>query len=344
VRDDRLVTRRSQPRQVVIVAYPGLQSLDVTGPLEVFQAARQLIATSSREDPGYELRVLARRRAPLSSSSGLTLTPHGVLADAPRSIDTLIVPGGPGHARASEDRALLDWIALASASARRTVSVCTGAFVLAAAGLLDGRRATTHWAFAERLARICPSAQVDPEPIFVRDGDVWTSAGVTAGMDLALALVEEDLDRDAALTIARHLVMFLRRPANQSQFSAALAAQQPRREPLRETLRFVLEHVGAEHTVEAMAARAHMSPRHFARAFRSETGLTPARYVERVRLEAARRRLEESDEPVSAVASACGFGSSETMRRVFLRALEVGPAEYRRRFRAPRNQREELAR
>ena len=176
---------------------------------------------------------------------------------------------------------------------------------------------------------------MDPEPIFVRDGPIWTSAGVTAGMDLALALVEEDLDRDAALTIARHLVLFLRRPGNQSQFSATLSAQEPAREPLREVQRHVVEHPAADLSVEAMAARALMSPRHFARAFRAETGVTPARYVEQVRLEAARRRLEDTAEPIAAVAAACGFGTAETMRRAFLRALEVGPAEYRRRFSCP---------
>src|SRR5207302_4585513 len=220
-------------------------------------------------------------------------------------------------------------------TARRTAAVCTGAFLLARAGLLEGRRATTHWSAAAELARRYPEVRVDAEPIFLRDGDVWTSAGVTAGMDLALALVEEDLDRDAALTIARHLVLFLRRPGNQSQFSATLAAQQPVREPLREVQRQVVEHIAGEHSVETMARRAHMSPRHFARAFRAETGLTPARYVERVRLEAARRWLEDTSEPVASIATACGFGSAETMRRVFLRALGVAPAEYRRRFQAP---------
>ena len=206
--------------------------------------------------------------------------------------------------------------------------------LLASAGLLDGRRATTHWASADRLQRLYPDVLVDPEPIFVRDGPIWTSAGVTAGMDLALALVEHDHDRDAALTIARHLVLFLRRPGNQSQFSATLAAQQPEREPLREVQRSVIEHVAADHSVEAMAARANMSARHFARAFRAETGVTPARYVERVRLEAARRILEDGSEPIAIIAATCGFGTAETMRRVFLRTLDVGPAEYRRRFQA----------
>jgi transcriptional regulator GlxA family with amidase domain len=182
------------------------------------------------------------------------------------------------------------------------------------------------------LARDHPAVEVDPEPIFVRDGDVWTSAGVTAGIDLALALVEQDHDRESALQIARQLVMFLRRPGNQAQFSATLATQQPRRRPLREVQRLVVEDVAGDHSVEAMAARAHMSTRHFARAFRSETGITPGRYVERVRLEAARRSLEEGEEPIANVAEACGFGSAETMRRAFLRAFAVGPSEYRRRF------------
>jgi transcriptional regulator GlxA family with amidase domain len=322
------------PRQVVIVLYPGVQSLDVTGPLEVFAGARQLVEATGRAGRGYEVRTVSRDGAPLRTSSGLTITPDAILGDAPAGIDTLIVPGGPGSREAAADDRLIGWITRATSRARRTASVCTGAFLLARAGLLDGRRATSHWASADALARLYPNVHVDPDPIFLRDGPIWTSAGVTAGMDLALALVEEDLDRDAALTIARHLVMFLRRPGTQSQFSATLAAQQPLREPLREVQRLVIENVADAHTVEAMATRAHMSPRHFARAFRAETGVTPARFVERVRLEAARRRLEDTADPIAAVAAACGFGTAETMRRVFLRALKVGPAEYRRRFQA----------
>ncbi len=324
--------RTSAARQVVILAYPGVQSLDVTGPLEVFAGARQLIAASGRRERSYEIRILSRDGAPLRTSSGMSMTPHGALAAQTDRIDTLIVAGGHGCMTASQDSVLVEWLSDAAAAARRTASVCTGAFLLARAGLLDGRRATTHWSAAEHLARLHPRVHVDPEPIFVRDGRIWTSAGVTAGMDLGLALVEEDLDRDAALAIARHLVLFLRRPGNQSQFSATLAAQQPAREQLREVQRSVLEDIGGDHSVEAMAARAHMSTRHFARAFRAETGVTPARYVESVRLEAARRRLEDSCDPVAQIAAACGFGTAETMRRVFLRALDVGPAEYRRRF------------
>jgi len=323
-----------RPRQVAILVYPGVQSLDVTGPLEVFAGAQQIIEAECRPDPGYEIRLVAARSGPLRTSSGLMITPDSALGGLRGKIDTLLVAGGAGRTALADEAAILDWLARASGHARRTASVCTGAFLLAAAGLLDGRRATTHWAHAAALQRRYPRVLVEPDPIYLRDGSIWTSAGVTAGMDLALALVEEDLDRELALTIARHLVLFLRRPGNQSQFSATLLAQQPAREPLREIQRLIVEDVAGEHSVEALAARAHMSPRHLARTFRAETGVTPARYVERVRLEAARRRLEDTSEPVGRIALACGFGTAETMRRVFLRVLDVGPAEYRRRFRS----------
>lgn len=326
---------------MVIVVYPGVQSLDVTGPLEVFTAAQQLV-----EAPGHALEgdVVAPRRArgyhtvvasldggPVTTSSGLTIVPHVSLRETARRIDTLIVAGG-GAIQASTDAELLAWITSTAQSTRRVASVCTGAFLLAAAGLLDGRRVTTHWAWAAELADRHPAVEVDPEPIFLRDGHVWTSAGVTAGMDLTLAMVEEDLDRDSALLIARHLVLFLRRPGNQSQFSATLVSQTPKSSPLREVQRFALEHPGEDLSVEALAARAHMSSRNFARSFREQTGVTPARFVENVRLEAARRMLEDTDCGVAAIATDCGFGTGETMRRAFLRALGVGPADYRRRF------------
>jgi transcriptional regulator GlxA family with amidase domain len=335
---DPAVPRLGSPRNVVILVYPGVQSLDVTGPLEVFSGAQQLLESDpgDRRDRGYRVSIVSPDGSPLATSSGLTIIPHADLVHAPARIDTLLVAGGAGAEQACADPALLEWVAARAARARRVASVCTGAFLLAAAGVLEGRRATTHWAAAAELARRHPLVSVDPTPIFVRDGPVWTSAGVSAGMDLALALVEEDLDREAALTIARHLVLFLRRPGNQSQFSATLAARAPERPGLREVQRFAVENLAGDLSVESLARRAHMSPRHFARSFRVEVGLTPARYVERLRLEAARRRLEESEEPVAAVAAACGFGTAETMRRVFLRALGVGPAEYRRRFHSGR--------
>jgi transcriptional regulator GlxA family with amidase domain len=336
------MTRRAAPRDVVILVYPDVQSLDVTGPLEVFSGAQQLLdfeaaAGGDRADRGYRTLVVSSDGAPVATSSGLTIVPHAPMGESPSAIDTLLIAGGAGSERLCEDRAALDWIAARAPRARRVASVCTGAFALAAAGLLDGRRATTHWAAAEELARRHPRVEVDPEPIFVRDGSVWTSAGVTAGMDLALALVEDDLDREAALTIARHLVLFLRRPGNQAQFSATLAIQAPERGSLREVQRFAVENPAADLSVEALAALAHMSTRHFARSFRAQTGITPARYVERVRLEAARRALEDTRQPLAAIAAACGFGTPETMRRALLRALNVGPAEYRRRFQASTN-------
>jgi transcriptional regulator GlxA family with amidase domain len=330
----------SAGREITIVVYEGVQSLDVTGPLEVFAGARQLIERTGGCDRGYDVRVLSGDGEPVRTSSGLAVLPHGELPRAPRRIDTLIVPGGEGRAAAVRDTALIAWIARAARVARRTASVCTGAFLLAQAGLLDGRRVTTHWAAARELQQRYPQVQVDPDPIFVRDGSVWTSAGVSAGIDLALALVEQDVGRDAALTIARHLVLFVHRPGNQSQFSATLAAQRAGREPLREVQRAVLEDVAGDHSVQAMAARAHMSARHFARTFRAETGVTPARHVERVRLEAARRRLEDSADPLALIARDCGFPSAEVMRRVFQRALHVGPTEYRRRFSAYNNAKE----
>ena len=212
--------------------------------------------------------------------------------------------------------------------------MCSGAFVLAEAGLLDGKRATTHWRVCDLLARSFPAVEVDPDPIYVRDGNVWTSAGVTAGMDLALALVEEDLGRDVALAIARRMVLFLRRPANQSQFSAPLQAQAAERDGIREAQHLVTEHPEGDCSVAALARAAAMSERNFARCFTDEVGVTPARYVERVRVETARRLLEDTDEGVEAIAAAAGFGTAETMRRTFLRLLRTNPTEYRRRFRA----------
>jgi len=331
--DRRMAKRRAAPdeRTVAILLYEGIQSLDVTGPLEVFDAAARALRARG-EEGGYRVRTIARAGAPVRAESGLGLIPDGPLPRSSQAIDTLLVPGGGGRRQAVEDPVLMRFLARAPGRCRRVASVCTGSFLLAAAGVLDGRRATTHWAYAAELAERHPRITVEPDPIFIRDGAIWTSAGVTAGMDLALALVEEDHDRELALLIARHLVLFLRRPGNQSQFSAMLRSQEPEREPLREVQRQVLEDVAGTHTVEAMAARAHMSPRNFARAFRAQTGVTPARYVESVRLEAARRRLEETSEPVQRVAGACGFASAEAMRRSFLRTLHVGPAEYRRRF------------
>lgn len=323
-------SRRSQridrmaPHTVLAVLFDGVQSLDLTGPVEVFAGAE-------KHTPGtYRIRTATLDGAPVRTSSGLTLVPDESLADV-ADPHTLLVPGGQGT-RAPDPR-LTDWLCHHGPRARRLVSVCTGAILLARAGLLDGRRVTTHWAYCDKLSRDHPAIEVDPDPIYVRDGHVATSAGVTSGIDLALALVEEDLGRDAALAIARHLVVFLRRPGNQAQFSAQLAAQTARREPLREVQQWITEHPDADLSVEALAARASLSPRHFARAFQAETGMTPGRYVDRVRLEHARRLLEDTSHGVGEISRASGYGTPEAMRRAFVRTLGTAPAEYRRRFR-----------
>jgi transcriptional regulator GlxA family with amidase domain len=310
-------------RRVVIAAFPDCMSLDVVGPAEVFATAG-----------AYEVEVVAPEAEPIFFSNGMRVLPACAMRDVRGAIDTLVVAGGEGVFAAAEDRDLVAWIRSTSKRARRTASVCTGAHLLAEAGLLDGRRATTHWAYCDRLAQRYPRIAVERDPIFVRDGNVATSAGVTAGMDLALALIEEDHGAPTALATARSLVLYMRRPGGQSQFSAALAGQPARREPLRELQAWVIEHLDAELTVPALAARVHMSARNFARAFRAETGMTPAAYVEAARVERARRDLETTDLSVEAVAARCGFGTVETMRRAFHRRLGVNPAAYRARFAA----------
>jgi len=313
------------PRRVVIVAFPGIQPLDVIGPAEVFRTAGTLV-------PGtYTVEVAAAARGPLPSTS-VGLVADQSFRSCRGAIDTLIVAGGPGSRDVARDHATVRWVREAATRSRRVCSVCTGAFVLAKAGLLDGHRATTHWASCDRLAERYADVTVERDPIFVRDGNVYTSAGVTAGMDLALALVEEDLGRKTALEVARWLVLFVKRPGGQSQFSSQLAAQTAAREPLRDLQEWIAGNLDADLSVPALAARAHMSERNFARAFRRELGLTPAAYVEVARVEAARIALESTGTPVDAVALQAGFGTVETMRRAFHRRLGVGPGEYRARF------------
>jgi len=318
-----------------MVAFPGVQVLDVTGPLEVFGRAARWVADHRLERvPAYRVEILARRAGAFATSSGFRLVADRAFRDVRSGIDTLLVAGGVGTAGAVQDRQLLRWLVRMARRVRRLGSVCTGAFVLAEAGLLDGRRVTTHWRQCPLLARRYPKLRVDPDPIFVRDGDVWTSAGVTSGMDLALALVEEDLGREVAIGVARELVVFLKRPGGQSQFSASLAAQAADRQPLRELQSWMADHPDADLSVPALAQRIAMSPRNFARVFVREIGITPARFVERVRVEAARRRLEESSDGVDRIAARCGFGTAESMRRAFLRTVHVAPSAYRSRFAA----------
>lgn len=321
---------------VLIPLYQGCQSLDVTGPYEVFAGANRWLRAHNKP-PAYRL-VLAAvgRQQTLVMDSGLRLQADLRLADWRGPVDTLLVPGGDGRRVQVSNRPLINSLRRLSAKARRVTSVCTGSFLLAEAGLLDGRRATTHWYAAKEMAARYPQVTVDPDPIYVRDGKFATSAGITAGIDLALALVEEDLGREVSLTIARWLVLFLHRPANQRQFSAQLQVQSAERDALRQLQGYIADHLGEDLRVERLAERVAMSPRHFARCFRDEVGMTPAHYVAQLRIEAARRMLEQGDRSIHVIALECGFGTPETLRRSFARALKTAPREYRQRFHAPK--------
>lgn len=314
-------------RRIAVLAYQGVQSLDVLGPVEVFDHA-------AREKPGsYVIDVVGPAEGGFVTMSNGVQLGTAPLPEPPSRTDTLVVAGGEGTREAVEDRTVIEWIARTSRRARRTTSVCTGTYLLAAAGLLDGRRATTHWAHAERLTALYPTVQLDPDPVYVRDGNVWTSAGVTAGIDLALALVEDDLGPEVALAVARMLVVFLKRPGGQAQFSGALAAQQATQPALRELQAWIAGHLDEDLSNAALAARANFSERSFARAFRAEVGQTPAAYVETLRVEHARSLLEDGAESLEAVAAAGGFTSTEVLRRAFHRHVGVSPAAYRERFR-----------
>lgn len=323
---------KQRPRRVVLFAFEDAQLLDITGPL-------QILAAVNDERPGaYEIAIAAREKGELRTSSGIRLIADASYVKPPKNflsnIDTLMVAGGEGTEAATRDRELIAAIRTTAPKARRVASVCSGAFLLAIAGLLKNKRATTHWNVAHLLARNFPDTKVDPDAIFIRDGKIWSSAGITAGMDLALALVREDFGDEMALKIARRHVMFLMRPGGQSQFSAHLAPEAYPQARLTSLLRWIPENISADLDIAALAARANMSERSFARIFKHETGETPAHYVERMRLDGARRLLAGSALPVASVASRSGFGSEERMRRVFQRHLKVSPSNFRERFRA----------
>jgi transcriptional regulator GlxA family with amidase domain len=325
--------RRDATRRVAMLAYPGIQVLDVMGPLEVFsRTSRWLKDEGKRNDDAYSVEIVGLTRGPFRASSGLRLYADHSFAEVGRGLDTLMIAGGMGVDRYRSHAPLLRWIRRQAGWVRRLASVCTGAYFLAEAGLLKGRRATTHWAYCDDLARSFPGVRVEPDTIFVQEGPIYTSAGVTAGMDLALALVEDDHGRETALAVARALVMFLRRPGGQAQFSAQMAVQLAEHEPLRELQSYVLEHPGDDLSVENLARRVAMSPRNFARVFTREVGTTPARFVASVRVETARRLLEESHGNLETIAASSGLGTPESMRRAFLRVVGIPPGQYRERF------------
>jgi transcriptional regulator GlxA family with amidase domain len=317
------------PRRIFIVAVPPARTLDVFGPVEVFGDANRLHGG----DPAYEVNIISSRpERTVLSHMGSGLNTDQTYRECRGPIDTLLVAGYDSRQKMRFERDFLNWLREYSGKSRRFGTVCTGAFVLAAAGLLDGRRATTHWHWCGELARDYPLVTVDPDPIYVRDGNCYTSAGVTAGIDLALALVEEDLGRPVALKIAQMMVVFLRRSGGQSQFSTTLAAQTRENRPLGDLLAWLPDNIRRDLTVDFLARRAAMSPRNFARLFQQDLGKTPARYIEDLRLEAARRQLESTTLALEEVADGSGFASAETLRRVFRRRLGVTPGQYRASF------------
>jgi transcriptional regulator GlxA family with amidase domain len=318
------------PRLIGLLAFDKAQILDIVGPLEVFGCADRLLRSLGR-GAAYRLQIFAERAGPISTTSGLQLVATAAISRKAPALDTLLVAGGDGVWEAKRNPALIRWLRHAAAGARRVGSVCSGAFLLAETGLLASRTATTHWEECGRLARAFPDIRVEPDRIFVRDGKFYSSGGVTAGMDLALHLVEQDWGRDVAVQVARTLVLFLRRPGGQSQFSPHLTAESGR-DPIRQAQRFILANPDADLSVPALAEIARMSPRNFARAFLADSGTTPAKYVEQARIDAARLRLEQSNATIEAIAQDCGFGAPERMRRAFHRRLSTDPSNYRKTF------------
>lgn len=317
------------PRAVEVLAYPGVQLLDVTGPLQVFASANDFMAKAGEARP-YAIRLVAPIGRSIYASAGVALVADP-LPLVETSVDTLIVAGGDGVDTASVDAVLLDWLRERTSRARRTASICTGAFLLAACGVLDGRCAVTHWLYCAELARRYPAVRVESDPIFLRDDSVWTSAGVTAGIDLALALVEEDLGRTIALAVARYLVVFLKRPGGQAQFSEVLSLQAAE-DKFGALHDWIGKHLAEDLSLPVLASQAGMSERSFSRHYAESTGLTPARAVERLRVEGARRLLLDTRLPVKRISQRYGFGSEETMRRSFLRLVSATPQDYRARF------------
>jgi transcriptional regulator GlxA family with amidase domain len=317
--------------RIAVLTVPSVQMLDVAGPMDVFSEANTLL----RDPRAYELRIVALSAEPVIALNGTRFLPDMTIESSLEGFDTLVIAGTPGIRDYETHPELIDWIAREAPHVRRIASVCTGAFILAHAGLLNGRRATTHWNSAARLAQTFPEVKVEANTIYVKDGPVYSSAGVTASMDLALALVEEDHGRSIALRVAKQLILFLKRPGGQSQFSVHLETQVAEIGPIRDIHEWILEHIAGDLSIEALASRAGMSSRNFARLFKRETDMTPGDYVEATRVDVARRMLEEGNVPLKKVASLCGFADQNGLRRAFMRRINVTPVEYRQRFRPP---------
>lgn len=331
------VADTSEQIEVTFVVYDGIQGLDLVGPWEVFHGANGVLDSLESPGPRYRLALVSTDGRAIVTESGLSMATRpslGLAGNPPERVHTVVIPGGFGARAASTDEQLLAVVRGFAAHAERIVTVCSGSFIAAAAGLADGKRVATHWARASALQRDFPDVVVDPEPIYCRDGRLWSSAGVTAGIDLALAIVEDDHSAEVAQVVARWLVMFLRRPGGQSQFATPVWTERAEQAPVREAQELIDTQPGADHRVGRLAARVGMSERHFMRCFTAEVGTSPGQYIAGVRVEAARRALESTTDTVDTIADRCGFGTAETMRRTFTRRLGVSPDQYRQRFRS----------
>lgn len=322
-------------RVVAIPLFEGFQPLDVAGPHEVFIGANNAMDQLDHRGARYKIALAASSEEAVTSESGMSVLPTCTL-DSLVDVDTLLVPGGETTRTSARDEELIEWLRSHASNATRISSVCTGTFLLAAAGLCTGRRVTTHWAYAARLATMHPDVSVDPDPIFIRDGELWTSAGVTAGIDLALAMVEEDCGSSIAQLVARHLVVYLRRPGGQSQFGTPVWSSSAESQPIREACDLIHSSPDADLSVAHLATTVGLSERHFTRRFRAEVGESPARYVDRVRVEIARSILETESVGLEAIARRCGYHTTESLRRAFHRRIGLSPGAYRRQTSAVR--------
>jgi transcriptional regulator GlxA family with amidase domain len=320
---------RENARRIGVIAYPGLPLLDVTSMVDIFSRANARIL-ARRRGHGYTVDLIGPTPGPVMTATGISLMASHGLLDATGAYDTLFVAGGATLREEARSGALSRWLGPAAKRARRVSAICRGIFALGELGLLDGRRVTTHWASSTELAEAFPSAIVEPEPLFVRDGSLYTSAGATGALDLALAFIEQDHGRDLALELARELVLYVRRPGGQPQLSAQLSAQLASRSPIRSLQGWILENLNDDLSVPALARRVGMSPRNFSRVFAREVGETPRQFVQSARIETARRFLEDTGESVDVIAALAGFPNADTLRREFTGSVGVPPTAYRR--------------
>ncbi|MGH1485393.1 MAG: GlxA family transcriptional regulator [Cellvibrionaceae bacterium] len=327
------LTPPEKTKAIVTLIYPDANSIDVSGPLQVFSTTNRLLKSRcNRDKDAYTTEIIGAEPHPIQIAAGLNVVPAYNLNNPPTNIDTLFIAGGMGAITTAENSQIREWILNIATTIPRLASICTGAFILAATGLLNNRKATTHWQYIEKLKEAYPSIQLEADAIFTRDKNIYCSAGVTSGIDLALAMVEDDWGHELALDVARQLVVFLKRPGGQSQFSALLDTQAHSQSPINAIQQWVLQHLSDDLSIDVLAEKAAMSARHFSRVFQKETGLSPGKFILRARLDRARDLLESTELPLMLIAEQCGIGNNETLRRLFWQHFQTSPKTYRERF------------